>query len=124
LGIETRRPQVLVYYDLVEGLIDEEEDLIFETKLELFPLGIINISNETISLLSIGVLEIKINIESKLEQRTLDKRTTEVVFSTIKLEDFYVKLEISLGDKVYPKTYYHHTQDDIEVDETPTKIHV
>jgi hypothetical protein len=30
LGVETRRPQVLVCYDLMEGLIDEEEDLIFE----------------------------------------------------------------------------------------------
>jgi hypothetical protein len=47
-----------------------------------------------------------------------------VVPSTIKLEDFYVKLEISLEEKVYPKTYYHHTQDDIEVDETPAKIRV
>jgi hypothetical protein len=29
---------------------------------------------------------------------------------------------MSLEDKVYPKTYYHHSQADIEVDETPTKI--
>jgi hypothetical protein len=32
--------------------------------------------------------------------------------------------ETSLGDKVYLETYYHHSQDDIEVDETPTKIQV
>jgi hypothetical protein len=32
LGAETKRPQVLVCYDLMEGLIDEKEDLIFETK--------------------------------------------------------------------------------------------
>ncbi len=44
--------------------------------------------------------------------------------STIKLEDFYVIPKISLEDKVYPKTYYHHSQDDIQVDETPAKIHV
>jgi hypothetical protein len=31
LGAKTRRPQVLICYDLLEGLIDEEEDLIFET---------------------------------------------------------------------------------------------
>jgi hypothetical protein len=35
LGIETRRPQVLVCYDLMEGLINEEEDLIFETEPEI-----------------------------------------------------------------------------------------
>jgi len=31
LGVKTRRPQILVYYDLMQRLIDEEEDLIFET---------------------------------------------------------------------------------------------
>ncbi len=124
MGIKTKRPQVFVYYDLVEGLIDEEENLIFETKPKLFSIRTIIISDETISLLSIGVLEIRISTEYKLEQGTLDQRTLKVVPSTIKPEDFYVKLEISLENKVYPKIYYYHTHDDIEVDETPTKIHV
>jgi hypothetical protein len=31
LGIRTRRPQVLFCYDIMIRLIDEEEDLIFET---------------------------------------------------------------------------------------------
>jgi hypothetical protein len=30
LGARTRRPRILVYYDLKEGSIDEEEDLIFD----------------------------------------------------------------------------------------------
>jgi hypothetical protein len=42
----------------------------------------------------------------------------------MKLEDFCVRLEVSLEDKVYPETYYHHNQDDIQVDEIPTKIQV
>jgi hypothetical protein len=29
LGAKTRRSQILVYYDLMEGLTYEEEDLIF-----------------------------------------------------------------------------------------------
>jgi hypothetical protein len=84
LGVETRRPQVLVCYDLVEGLIDEKEDVIFETKPELFSIGTITISNEIISLLSIGVLEIRINTKFKLEQKTSNQRATQVVPSTIK----------------------------------------
>jgi hypothetical protein len=47
-----------------------------------------------------------------------------VVPSTTKTIEFNVRLEISLEHKVYPKTYYHHNQTDIEVDETPTKIQV
>ncbi len=84
MGVETRRPQVLVCYDLVEGLIDEKEDVIFETKPELFSIGTITISNEIISLLSIGVLEIRINTKFKLEQKTSNQRATQVVPSTIK----------------------------------------
>jgi hypothetical protein len=38
---------------LLEGLIDEEKDMIFEKKLELFSIGTITISYEIVSLLSI-----------------------------------------------------------------------
>jgi hypothetical protein len=41
LGVETRRSQLLVYYDLMERLIDEEEDLIVETKPKVFSIGTI-----------------------------------------------------------------------------------
>jgi len=67
LGVKTRRPQILVCYDLMEGLIDEEEDLIFETELKLFSIGIIIISNETVSLLSVRPIVIRIYGKSKLE---------------------------------------------------------
>jgi hypothetical protein len=33
LGAETKSPQILVCYDLLEGLIYEEEDMIFEIEL-------------------------------------------------------------------------------------------
>ncbi len=42
--------------------------------------------------------------------------------STTKTIEFNVKPKTSLEDKVYLKTYYHHSQANIEVDETPTKI--
>jgi hypothetical protein len=45
-----------------------------------------------------------------------------MVVSTIKTKEFNVKPNISLEDKVYPKTYYHHSQVDITMDETLAKI--
>jgi len=42
--------------------------------------------------------------------------------STTKRTKFNVILEVSLEDKVYPQTYYHHSQVDIEVDETLAKF--
>jgi hypothetical protein len=42
----------------------------------------------------------------------------------VKSKDLFVKLEVSLEDNVYPKTYYHHSHDDIQMNETLEKIHV
>jgi hypothetical protein len=124
LGVETKRPQVLVCYDLLKGLTNEEEDLIFETDSKLFSIGTIIMSDEIVSLLNIGVSKIKINEKSNPKIKTSNQRATGVVPLITKLKDFYVKPKISLEDKVYPKTYYHHKQVDIEVDETPTKIQI
>jgi hypothetical protein len=44
--------------------------------------------------------------------------------SRVKSKDFCIRLEVSLEDKVYPKTYHHHSQDDIQMDERLAKIHV
>jgi hypothetical protein len=41
LGGEIRRLEVLLCYDYQNGIIDEEEDIIFATKLELFSIGTI-----------------------------------------------------------------------------------
>jgi hypothetical protein len=53
LGANTKRPQILVCYDLMEGLTYEEEDMIFEIKPKLFSIGTITLSKEMISLLSV-----------------------------------------------------------------------
>jgi hypothetical protein len=63
LGIETKRPQILVCYGLLEGLTCEKEDLIFEIELELFSIGTITISDKIVSLLNFGVLKIIISEE-------------------------------------------------------------
>jgi hypothetical protein len=58
--------------------------------------------------LSVGVSKIKNIKEFDNEQRTSNQTNAEVVPSIVKLEDFYVKLDVSLENKVYLKTYYHH----------------
>jgi hypothetical protein len=82
------------------------------------------ILDETISLLSVRVSKIR-NIEKyDPGQGTLDHRVVEVVSSIIESKDFYVIPKISLENKVYRETYYHHSQDDIQVDEILAKIQV
>jgi hypothetical protein len=60
----------------MEGLTNEEENLIFETKLELFSIGTISISYEIVSLLSIRGSKVRVNGECDLEQQALDQGTT------------------------------------------------
>jgi hypothetical protein len=97
----------------MERLTYEEEDLIFGTELELFSIGTITLSEETILLLTVGMLKLRSTKESYPKQGTLDQTTTKVLPSIMKSEDFCVKLEVSLEDQVYLETYYHHNQDDI-----------
>jgi hypothetical protein len=59
----------------LERLTNEEEDMIFETKLELFSIGTIIISNEIISLSSIGVSKIKINEKPCPNTRDIKSRS-------------------------------------------------
>jgi hypothetical protein len=108
----------------MEGLTNEEEDIIFETKLKLFSIGIITLLEKTILSLSVRVSKIKSTEKSNLEQKTSNQTVAKLVPSIVKSENFCVKLEVSLENKVYPKTYYHHSQDDIQVDKTPMKIQV
>ncbi len=70
MGVETRRPQILVCYDLMERLTNEEEDLMFETKLELLSIGTIILSKEMILLLNVGMSEIRSTEEFDPKQGT------------------------------------------------------
>ncbi len=76
LRAKTRRPQVLVYYDLLKRLTNEKEDIIFETELKLLSIGTIIISNETISLLNIGVSKVRIKGKFDPDQGISIQRAT------------------------------------------------
>jgi hypothetical protein len=108
----------------MQRLTSEDEDLIFEIERKLFPIDTITFLEETISLLSVEVPKIESIKESDSKQRTLDQTSTKVVPSTMKSKEFCVRPKVSLENKVYPESYYHHNQDNIQVDETTTKIQV
>jgi hypothetical protein len=48
LDSNTKRPKVLLCYDLMEGVTDEEEEIIFATKPNLFTFGTITLSEPKI----------------------------------------------------------------------------
>ncbi len=63
LGVQTKRPKVLVCYDFHSRIYDEKEDMMFGTKLDLFSIGTIVVPTqiELISKLNhisnIGIVE-------------------------------------------------------------------
>jgi len=48
LGAQTKRPKVLVCYDFHSRILDEKEDVMSSTKLNLFSIGTIEIPTHTI----------------------------------------------------------------------------
>jgi hypothetical protein len=89
----------------MEGLTNDEENLIFETKLELLLIGTITLLEEMVSLSSVGASEIRNIQEYDQKQRTLDQTTKEVMLSTMKSKNFCVRPEVSVENKVYRKIY-------------------
>jgi hypothetical protein len=61
---------------LLEGLTNEEEYMIFETNSKLFLISTITILEEIISLLSIRMLEIRINEKFEPQQGTPNQGAT------------------------------------------------
>ncbi len=62
LGSEIRRPKVLLCYNYQNGIIDEEEDIIFATELKLFSIKTI-ILPETIQSMkttNVGIMDINV----------------------------------------------------------------
>jgi len=61
LGGEVRKPKVLLCYNYQNGITDEEEDIIFVIKLELFSIGTINLL-ETIQFVTtdVGIMDIDV----------------------------------------------------------------
>jgi len=55
LGGEVRKPEVLLCYDYQNDITNEEEYIVFATKLELFSIGKINLPKTIQSMKSINV---------------------------------------------------------------------
>ncbi len=59
LGINLKRPKVLLCFDYHNGIIDEEEDLMFANEPELFSIGTISLPWETLNTVIISIVQTK-----------------------------------------------------------------
>jgi hypothetical protein len=56
LGTNLKRPKVLLRFDYYNGIIDEEEDMMFTNELELFFIVTISLPLETLEIVVINII--------------------------------------------------------------------
>ncbi len=63
LGTEVRRPKMLLCYDYHNGITNEEENIIFATKLELFSIGTISLFEiiQFVKTTDVGIMDTNVN---------------------------------------------------------------
>jgi hypothetical protein len=117
LGSEVRRPYMLLCYNYQNGITDEEEDIIFATKLKLFSIGTISLPEiiQSMKTTDMGIMDTDV-------KTSISKQIYEVHNTKKKIFGNKYEPKVTLEDKVYPKTYYKHQLRNVVVDETPTNI--
>jgi hypothetical protein len=59
LDNNTKHPKIMLFYDLMEGVTDEEEKILFVAKSNLFTLGTITLTE--LEILSITIIDAEAN---------------------------------------------------------------
>ncbi len=89
----------------------------FDNEPELFFIGTISLPLKTLEIVVINTLQLKRIIE------TIDSRAEP--YCNLRGSEKTTldnKLKVNLEDKVYHKTYYHHTLGQMHIVETLTKV--
>jgi hypothetical protein len=86
----------------------------FTSEPKLFSIGTISLPLETLEIMVVNIV---------LTKKTTNSRGEPSYNLRISIENVIDKKpKVSVEDKVYPETYYHHTSGQVQVNETPTKV--
>lgn len=99
-----KRPEVLLSFDYQNDSTNEEKYMMFVNELELFSISIISSPLKTLQITIDNTIQIEKTTKTtnaKTKPFCNFKNSVEIVFDK--------QHEVSLENKVYPKTYYHHT---------------
>jgi hypothetical protein len=119
LGAKVKRPKALLCYDYHNGITDEEEDIIFVTKLELFSIGTISLS---ITLQFVGTIK---SNHTSIEVKNHSTKLSNAKFVLVEGEIINrYELVVVLEENVYLETYYKHRLRNVQIDEILTKVKV
>jgi hypothetical protein len=103
LGTNLQRLNVLSCFEYQSGITNEEEDLMFVSEPELFSIGTINLTLNTVSVVVINIMQIGRTIDIAdpiIEFILIHGGSTETIVDK--------EPRTSLKNKVYLEIYYHH----------------
>ena len=102
-------PDVLVYYNLAEGLTEEEEDCFIRTQKDIFAV-------ETITLLE----NVRIPLPSGADLYRANLRKADFAAADLDIADLVTTLPTP-DSATYPEHFYTFTKGKVQVDETPVR---
>ncbi len=108
LGAQTKRPKVLVCYDFHSRILDEKEDVMFVTKLDLFSIGTIKVSTH-IKLVSKPIHTPNLNTTYPIPKKIVE--SVCVLIINLVIPPNIIKQHL-------PKTFFHQKVGKMIVDET------
>ncbi len=107
-----KRPKVLFWYDFVNGIIDEEEDVLLVPKFDLFTIGTIILLEPKI--LVKVVVNAKISIDAKIGINPKTNIDAKIDTNT----KIGTDMKIDIDEPIF---YFPRTPSKILVDTTPTR---
>ncbi len=96
-----KRPKFLLCFDDQNDITNEEEDMMFASELELFSIGTISLPLKTLEIVVDNIVQIEKTTNTKTKPFCNFRNSAETTLDK--------NNEVSLEDKVYLETYYHHT---------------
>jgi hypothetical protein len=119
LGAQTKRPNVLVCYDFHFKILDEKEDVMFATKLDLFSIGTIKVPTH-IKLISKPVHIPNLNIANLVLKKLVELVCVLVINLAIPLNIIKQHLpkmlfHLEVGEMIVDETFFQEQVQDLTI---------
>jgi hypothetical protein len=109
LGVQTKRPKILVCYDFHSRILDEEEDMMFATKLKLFSIRTMVVPTH-IKLVLKPIYIPNFNIIESVAKQPIGPMLCVLVVN--------LAIPLDIVKQHLPKTFFHPKVGEMIIDET------
>jgi hypothetical protein len=125
----TRWPEVLICYDFHSGIFDEEEDLMFATKLGLFSIGTIIVttsvlSDQFVKLITLTCLNLIGHINKPAGPMFKPLVSFDVPIKPVHIQPVKIVIPLHTFQQHLPKTFSQHEMGEMEINKTFAQIKV